>query len=219
MTDPIQRDTPHMPIAREGFLYIGSLLIVAVLLGMVTPIFGVLGGVVLAGVALFFRDPPRVVPDGAGLVVAPCDGTVIAIADDTTPEPAAPMPATRVSIHIGLFDPHVIRTPVAGELVAERYKPGTFLPPTLDKSSLTNERHTFVVKNNGAELAFTLVAGSFLRRIVAYVGVGQGLARGERVGMIRFGSRVDVYLPKGADPAVQLGQTTVAGETVLATLR
>jgi phosphatidylserine decarboxylase len=169
----------------------------------------------------FFRDPLRSVPDAAGLIVSPADGVVSLI------EPAAPppelglgdAPLTRVSVFMSVFNCHVNRAPIAGQVEKMVYRPGKFLNASLDKASEDNERNGLVLAMaDGRKLAVVQIAGLVARRIVPFVREGQSLATGERFGLIRFGSRLDVYLPDGVAPLVALGQTMVAGESVIADL-
>jgi len=174
-------------------------------------------------VAAFFRDPIRTTPAAEGLVVAPADGLVTMIATVPPPRELAGVdalgdaPVTRVSIFMSVFDVHINRTPIAGTIRRVAYIPGSFLNADLDKASEENERqHILVEDRNGLRIGFTQIAGLVARRIVPFVKPGDIIAAGQRVGLIRFGSRVDVYLPAGTTPQVLLGQRTIAGETVLA---
>lgn len=174
-------------------------------------------------VGAFFRDPERVTPLGADLVIAPADGLVTQIAEVAPPpEIAGPdglgdAPMLRVSIFMSVFDVHINRTPVAGTLRKLAYIPGRFLNADLDKASEDNERQHFVVERpDGIRIGFTQIAGLVARRIMPFVSMGTELSTGQRVGLIRFGSRVDVYLPAGTTPQVLLGQRTLAGETIVA---
>ncbi|PAL24988.1 phosphatidylserine decarboxylase [Sphingopyxis sp. GW247-27LB] len=174
-------------------------------------------------VGAFFRDPERITPLGADLVIAPADGLVTQIAEVAPPpEIAGPdglgdAPMLRVSIFMSVFDVHINRTPVAGTLRKLAYIPGRFLNADLDKASEDNERQHFVVERpDGIRIGFTQIAGLVARRIMPFVSMGTELSTGQRVGLIRFGSRVDVYLPAGTTPQVLLGQRTLAGETIVA---
>ncbi len=174
-------------------------------------------------VASFFRDPIRTTPKGEGLVVAPADGMVTMIANVPPPrelmgEGGLPEgPVTRVSIFMSVFDVHINRTPIAGEIKRVVYISGKFLNADLDKASEENERqHILVEGHDGLQVGFTQIAGLVARRIVPWVKPGDYVAAGQRVGLIRFGSRVDVYLPEGTAPQVILGQRTIAGETIVA---
>lgn len=173
-------------------------------------------------VAAFFRDPKRVTPDDPSLIVAPADGLVTLIANvPPPPELRGPdglgdAPMTRVSIFMSVFDVHVNRTPVAGTIRKVAYIPGKFVNADLDKASEDNERqHILVERDDGSRVGITQIAGLVARRIVPFVRPGDRVGTGQRVGLIRFGSRVDVYLPEGTSPCVLLGQKTVAGETVV----
>jgi phosphatidylserine decarboxylase len=174
-------------------------------------------------IALFFRDPKRVTPKGPGLIIAPADGLITLIA--TVPPPQEligeaglhPAPIVRVSIFMSVFDVHINRAPIAGTVRRVVYISGKFLNADLDKASEENERQHILMENgDGLRIGFTQIAGLVARRIVPFVKPGDIVASGQRVGLIRFGSRVDVYLPAGTQPQVALGQRTVAGETVLA---
>ena len=179
------------------------------------------------GVLAFFRDPRRAVPQSSNLIIAPADG-LITLIQKVPPPPelrqsdgsGAGMgdgPLTRVSIFMSVFDVHINRAPVAGTIRRVVYIPGKFLNADLDKASEDNERQHFLVERSDRVLVgFTQIAGLVARRIVPFVKPGDIVAAGQRVGLIRFGSRVDVYLPEGTEPRVLLGQKTVAGETVLA---
>lgn len=174
-------------------------------------------------VAAFFRDPIRTTPKGEGLIIAPADGLVTMITRVDPPrelqgEDALPAePVTRVSIFMSVFDVHINRTPIAGEVKRVVYISGKFLNADLDKASEDNERqHILVEGHDGTRVGFTQIAGLVARRIVPWVKPGDFVGTGQRVGLIRFGSRVDVYLPAGTEPEVLLGQRTIAGETVIA---
>ena len=180
------------------------------------------------GVFAFFRDPERVVPQGERLIVAPADGMVSLItqvppppelqgADDHGRPGLGSEPVTRISIFMSVFDVHINRAPVTGTIKRIVYIPGRFMNADLDKASEENERqHVLVEKGDGTALGFTQIAGLVARRIVPFVKPGDIVAVGQRVGLIRFGSRVDVYLPAGTDAKVLPGQRVIAGETVLA---
>jgi phosphatidylserine decarboxylase len=174
-------------------------------------------------VASFFRDPIRTTPKGEGLIIAPADGMVTMIADVPAPrelvgEDGLPDGVvTRVSIFMSVFDVHINRSPIAGEIRRVVYISGKFLNADLDKASEENERqHILVEGHDGLRVGFTQIAGLVARRIVPWVKPGDIVAIGQRVGLIRFGSRVDVYLPAGTSPQVILGQRTIAGETIVA---
>lgn len=173
-------------------------------------------------VAAFFRDPVRVTPQGEGLIIAPADGLITMIQLVPVPRELAgenglgDAPLIRVSIFMSVFDVHINRTPVAGTIRQVVYISGKFLNADLDKASEENERQHIVVESrDGRRIGFTQIAGLVARRIVGFVKPGDMVATGQRVGLIRFGSRVDVYLPDDIAPQVSLGQRSVAGETVL----
>jgi phosphatidylserine decarboxylase len=174
-------------------------------------------------VAAFFRDPVRVTPIGENLIVSPADGLVSLITNVEVPRQLLGEGGlgeglvTRVTVFMNVFDVHVNRAPIAGRLTRIVYVPGKFLNADLDKASEENERQYFVMADaSGVRVAFTQIAGLVARRIMKWVDVGQALKVGERFGLIRFGSRVDVFLPAGYVPAVAVGQRAIAGETVLA---
>jgi phosphatidylserine decarboxylase len=185
-------------------------------------------GWVMAGVTLwvaaFFRDPIRTTPKGEGLIVAPADGMVTMITSVPPPremqggeDGLGEEPVVRVSIFMSVFDVHINRTPIAGVVTRIVYIAGKFLNADLDKASEDNERQHFIVQaDDGTRIGFTQIAGLVARRIVPWVRMGDRVATGQRVGLIRFGSRVDVYLPAGTSSLVLLGQRTVAGETLIA---
>lgn len=180
------------------------------------------------GILAFFRDPVRVTPRDDRFVVSPADGLVTLIqkvpppreltADDGTGVPGmAEAPVTRVSVFMSVFDVHINRTPISGTIRRVVYIPGKFVNADLDKASDENERQHFLVeRGDGVQIGFTQIAGLIARRIVPFVKAGDIVAVGQRVGLIRFGSRVDVYLPAGTEPKVLMGQKVVAGETILA---
>jgi phosphatidylserine decarboxylase len=174
-------------------------------------------------VAAFFRDPVRTTPRGDKLIIAPADGLVTMIARVPPPpelrggDGLPDGDYTRVSIFMSVFDVHINRSPISGRVRRIAYVPGKFLNADLDKASEENERqHILIERADGISIGFTQIAGLVARRIVPFVKPGDILAAGQRVGLIRFGSRVDVYLPAGTEPSVLLGQKTVAGETILA---
>ncbi|MEL7691072.1 phosphatidylserine decarboxylase [Citromicrobium bathyomarinum] len=174
----------------------------------------------------FFRDPERVVPRGDNLLVSPADGTVTQIAEVEPPLELrgedgglGRAPVTRISIYLSVFDVHINRSPCAGTIVAMNYMPGKFVNAELDKASDENERqHLLIMRGDGVVVGMTQIAGLVSRRIVPFVKPGDIVAAGQRIGLIRFGSRVDLYLPAGTSPQVLMGQRVIAGETVLGRL-
>ena len=210
------------PIHPEGPKFLAIFLVATLILFWIWTPLGWIGVVLSAWCAYFFRDPQRVTPDRPGLVISPADGIIQAI------QPAVP-PAElglgdkarmRLSIFMNVFNVHVNRSPVAGEVVALDYRPGKFLNAALDKASEENERQSVLIRTaDGHEFALVQIAGLIARRIKCDLAKGQKVRAGERFGIIRFGSRVDVYLPDGVQPLVAAGQTAVAGETVIADFR
>lgn len=169
----------------------------------------------------FFRDPKRVTPTRPGLIVSPADGIISLIEPAVPPAELGmgPQALTRVSVFMNVFNVHVNRAPVAGDVAAVAYRPGKFLNASLDKASVDNERNSVCIQmDDGRQIAVVQIAGLVARRIVCFVKPKVSLKTGERFGLIRFGSRLDVYLPDGVQPMVSLGQSMIAGETVLADL-
>ncbi|HET6469345.1 MAG TPA: phosphatidylserine decarboxylase [Geminicoccaceae bacterium] len=209
------------PIHRQGWPFVGGFLLAAIVLGFLwEPLFW-LGLVATAWCAYFFRDPPRVTPDDPTIVVSPADGMVQSVMPRRPPPELelGDRPLTCVSVFMNVFDVHVNRTPVAGTIVRRAYHHGAFVNASLDKASDENERQSFKLRTaTGREVGLVQIAGLVARRIVAFANEGQSLPPGERIGLIRFGSRCDVYLPEGAVPLALVGQIATAGETVIADL-
>jgi phosphatidylserine decarboxylase len=210
-----------VPIHREGLPFIGGSALLSLILFVVWTPLGWIGTVITIWCALFFRDPERVTPVREGVVVAPADGRVSQIINAVPPKELdlGERLMQRVSIFMSVFDCHVNRSPVTGRIEKIVYKAGRFLNADLDKASEDNERNSFVIATAGARIIVVQIAGLIARRIVNFRREGATVGAGERIGMIRFGSRVDVYLPEGVRPLVAEGQTAIAGETVLADLR
>ncbi|HAM48128.1 MAG TPA: phosphatidylserine decarboxylase family protein [Alphaproteobacteria bacterium] len=208
-----------VPIHREGYKFLAIFAAVTFILFFVAVPLGWIGVVLTLWCAYFFRDPERVTPEGDGLVISPADGVISAI-EQVPPPPELEMgesPMTRVSVFMNVFNCHVNRMPISGEITAIAYTPGKFLNASLDKASEDNERNALRIQGlAGQEIAVVQIAGLVARRIVCWSKQGQSLRVGGRFGMIRFGSRVDVYLPDGTAPLAALGQTMIAGETVIA---
>jgi phosphatidylserine decarboxylase len=209
------------PIHPEGYPFIGGFALASLVLFWLWTPLGWIATVLTLWCALFFRDPVRVTPARDGLVVAPADGRISMIAQATPPAELglgdAALP--RISIFMSVFNCHVNRSPVAGRIERIAYRPGKFINAELDKASEDNERNSLVISTPNGRVAVTQIAGLVARRIVSLVREGQTLNAGERFGLIRFGSRLDVYLPEGTRPLVSEGQTAVAGETILADFR
>jgi len=211
-----------VPIHPQGYPFIGGFALASIVLLWLWPPLGWLATLATLWCAYFFRDPPRTTPVREGLVVAPADGRISRIADAVAPAELGfgDRPLPRVSIFMSVFDCHINRSPVSGRIERIVYRAGKFLSADLDKASEDNERNDFVIATaGGVRLAVIQIAGLVARRIVPFAGEGAAVAAGQRIGMIRFGSRVDVYLPEGTQPLVAEGQTALAGETVLADLR
>jgi phosphatidylserine decarboxylase len=182
---------------------------------------GVVLGLVTAWVAWFFREPKRVTPTRPNIAVAPADGTVSHVVDAVAPAELGlgSEPMTRISVFLSVFDVHVQRVPADGEVVQVSYHPGKFLSADLDKASEENERNTVWLRTvNGHDLVVVQIAGLVARRIVCEIAEGEKVAAGQTYGLIRFGSRVDLYVPRGSRVLVEAGQRTIGGETVLAEL-
>jgi phosphatidylserine decarboxylase len=210
-----------VPLHPEGYPFVGGFALVSLVLFWLWSPLGWLGTLATLWCAYFFRDPPRVTPVRDGIVVAPADGRVSQIVNAVPPAELelGSRPLPRVSIFMSVFDCHVNRSPVAGRIERIVYRPGKFLNADLDKASEDNERNAFVITMaNGRRIAAIQIAGLVARRIVPFARQGEAVAAGQRIGMIRFGSRVDVYLPEGTRPLAAEGQTAIAGETVIADL-
>jgi len=213
-------DDNNLPVAREGLPFI-------FLFAFVTLIFAILGWRCLATIGLllslftvyFFRDPNRHCPVEEGSVVAPADGKIV-FCGEVAEDKYFKGPAFKVSIFMSVFNVHVNRAPCDGKVIDTYYNKGEFLNASLDKASLKNEQAGVWMKtDSGHDLLFVQIAGLIARRIVTYAGAGDSLKQGSRYGLIRFGSRVDVYFPSGSDIKVSLGDKTVAGESVLGLLK
>jgi len=211
-----------VPIHPEGYPFVGGFALVSLILFWLWSPLGWLATVATLWCAYFFRDPPRVTPLRDGIVVAPADGRVSRVANAVAPKElglgARPLP--RISIFMSVFDCHVNRSPIDGRIERIVYHAGKFLSADLDKASEDNERNAFVIAASGGQrIAVIQIAGLVARRIVSFAREGTVIGAGQRIGMIRFGSRVDVYLPEGTTALAAEGQLAVAGETVLADLR
>lgn len=206
------------PIHPEGYPFIGGFALVSLILFWLWTPLGWIGAVLTVWCALFFRDPIRVTPQRDGLVIAPADGRVSMITHALPPPELGlgDRPLLRISIFMNVFNVHVNRSPVPGRIERIAYRPGAFINAELDKASEDNERNSLLISTPHGRIGVTQIAGLVARRIVSFVREGQVIGAGERFGLIRFGSRVDVYLPDGVEPLVSEGQTSLAGETVLA---
>jgi phosphatidylserine decarboxylase len=211
-------DYPHPILAREGWPFIGGALLVALLVWVVAGFAWSLPFWLIAlFIVQFFRDPPRPVPAQANAVLAPADGRVVKV--EKSRDPYTQRDTLLISVFMNVFNVHSNRAPVDGVVERVEYTPGKFVNADLDKASTENERNALVVKMPGGEqVSVVQVAGLIARRILCYVKPGQRLARGERYGFIRFGSRVDVYLPLSARPKVSVGDVVYATSTIVAEL-
>ena len=223
----IQRQIP--PIHKEGYPFIGGFALATIVLFWLSSLFlsglfwplAWIGVVLTIWCALFFRDPVRVTPQREGLVISPADGRVSMVAPALPPAELGlgDRPLLRISVFMSVFNCHVNRAPVAGRIDRIAYRPGAFINAELDKASEDNERNSLIISSSQGRIGVVQIAGLVAKRIVCFVREGQSMTAGERFGLIRFGSRLDVYLPEGAKALVSEGQTAIAGETVLADLR
>ncbi|MDR1366246.1 MAG: phosphatidylserine decarboxylase [Holosporales bacterium] len=208
-------------VDREGLLFAGAFALAALLGSMLSAHLGWIGALLTIGCLGFFRDPARVVPDVPNGVISPADGTVLSVTTCNSPSELGLDydKCQKISIFMSLFDVHINRSPIKGAIQRIVYVPGKFVNASLDKASELNERQAIILKTDrGLNVAFVQIAGLIGRRIRCDVKEGETLKAGQKVGMIRFGSRVDVYLPVKAEVTVLEGQTTVAGETILGTI-
>ena len=210
-----------VPIHRDGHKFLALAALLTLGLFFLWPPLGWFFALITCWVAYFFRDPDRVTPLRNGLVIAPADGRVVGLEVVTPPAELGlpPEPRLRISIFLSVFDVHVNRAPVAGRIKRMAYVPGAFVNAAADKASEDNERAALVIETqDGVEVGVVQIAGLVARRIVTFVKEGDSIGVGERFGLIRFGSRADVYLPPGRTALVSVGQRAIAGETVLADL-
>jgi phosphatidylserine decarboxylase len=210
-----------VPINHEGYPFIAGFAIASLFLMWLWSPLGWLGALATLWCVYFFRDPPRVTPLREGLVIAPADGRVSRVVNAVPPAELllGERAVARISIFMSVFDCHVNRSPVTGRIERIAYRAGLFLNADLDKASDDNERNCFLIRTaSGARIGVVQIAGLIARRIVPFVRENTAIGAGERIGMIRFGSRVDVYLPDGGRPLVAEGQVAVAGETIIADL-
>lgn len=209
------------PMHPEGWRFLPIFAGITLLLFWLWEPLGWLGVGLTAWCYYFFRDPVRSVPQGESLIISPADGTISLIEPAVPPAELGmgPQPLLRVSVFMSVFNCHVNRMPIGGTIKAVAYRPGTFVNASLDKASEDNERNALLIETaGGRQVAVVQIAGLVARRILCWSKPGQALQTGDRFGLIRFGSRLDVYLPPGVAPMVALGQTMIAGETVIADL-
>lgn len=206
------------PVHPEGYMFIAIFAVVTLVAGWLFEPLGWIGAILTCWCVYFFRDPVRHTPVDGSIVVSPADGIVSSIGFYRPPPELGlgAEPMQRISVFMSVFDCHVNRMPVAGRVAKIAYKPGKFINADLDKASEDNERNGLVIDADRGRFGVVQIAGLIARRIVCFTRNGEQLAAGERFGLIRFGSRVDVYMPRGARPLVSLGTKTVAGETILA---
>ena len=208
-----------VPLHPDGFKFVLAAAVVTVLLFLFWIRVSWVAAAITLWLGYFFRDPWRVTPTRPGLLISPADGTLVSIATAAPPQELAMTETsfTRIGIFLNIFDVHVIRAPLGGRVAALRYTKGRFLNASRDEASRHNERVAIrIAPAEGPEMAFVLVAGLLARRIVCDLREGQEVVTGQRIGIIRFGSRVDVYCPPAYVPMVIAGQRMVGGETVLA---
>ena len=209
------------PMHREGYKFVSAFALATLVLFWLWDPLGWVGVGLTVWCYYFFRDPERVTPMREGLMVSPADGVISLLEPAVPPQELGlgPQPMTRISVFMNVFNCHVNRAPIGGQISRIAYRPGKFFNASLDKASVDNERNALVITMaDGRQIAVVQIAGLVARRILCEVREGQAIRTGERFGMIRFGSRLDIYLPEGVAPLVCLGQSTIAGETVLADL-
>ena len=210
-----------VPIHPQGMPFIGAFALASLVLFWFWSPLGWIGTILTMWCAYFFRDPPRVTPVRDGLVVSPADGRVSLVVNAVPPRELdlGDRPLPRISVFMSVFDCHVNRAPAGGRVERIVYRAGSFLNADLDKASEENERNAVVIATPNGRVGVVQIAGLVARRILCFVREGEPIGVGDRFGMIRFGSRLDIYLPDGARPLVAEGQTAIAGETVLADLK
>lgn len=208
---------PHPLVAREGWGILGGSVVAALAATALAGWWSLLFWIWVAFVLQFFRDPPRTIPQGAGLVLSPADGRVVSV--EGCRDPYLDRDGLRISVFMNVFNAHSNRSPVDGKVMQRWYLPGKFVNAELSKASEENERNALWLRTaDGQDVTCVQVAGLVARRILCYVDAGAELRRGQRYGFIRFGSRLDVFLPAGARPRVAIGDKVHATETVLAEL-
>jgi phosphatidylserine decarboxylase len=209
---------PHPIIAREGWPFLGLALIAAIVVTFMWCWWSAPLWLIVIFIVQFFRDPARTVPENADAVLSPCDGRIVVV--EKAEDVYSGREALKISVFMNVFNVHSNRSPVDGQVEKVTYFPGKFLNADLDKASDENERNAVVIRaDNGEAVTCVQIAGLVARRILCYVGKGDTLERGQRYGFIRFGSRVDVYLPVTAEPKVTVGDKVYATETILAEFR
>lgn len=207
------------PIVREGFLYIGILVLITLVAALsVDPYWAIVPGVLAAFVTFFFRNPTRAVPDDDTLVVSAADGTVMGISE-VYEDQFLEQEGIKITVFLSIFDVHVNRSPIAGEIKFQQYTCGRFRPAYKESAGFENERHTIGLENDRMRVLVTQIAGILARRIVSWVTLGVTLERGERYGMIKFGSCTEIVVPPTVEVLVKKGDKVRGGETVIGRLR
>jgi phosphatidylserine decarboxylase len=216
LSDTIRKT--FVPIHREGYPFIAAFAVATLVLWLISTYLFFISLIFTAWCTYFFRDPQRVTPVDDRLVIAPADGVVSAVGPAVPPQELGmgATEMTRVSVFMDVFSCHVNRAPARGRITVIQHRAGKFLNADLDKASIENERNGLVIESPYGPMAVVQIAGLVARRIVCWAAVNENIGTGERFGLIRFGSRVDVYLPDGARPRVAVGQTAVGGETIIA---
>lgn len=209
------------PIHPEGYIFIAGAVILAVLVDWLVPRLGWLFWILPLFVAYFFRDPARLTPMREGLIVSPADGRVSFVGQAVPPAELGlgDQPMLMISIFLSVFDVHINRAPVSGKIRKIVYTPGLFLNADLDKASKDNERNSLVIESSSGAVGCVQIAGLIARRILCFVREGEDITAGSRFGLIRFGSRTDIYVAAGASALVTVGQRAIGGETVLVDMR
>lgn len=207
-----------VPIHKEGYIFVIAFFVASLVLGLIAkPLFWI-GLILTLWCAYFFRDPERVVPQDDDLIISPADGRVSSVQMVVPPAELelGNTPLLRISVFMNVFDCHVNRAPARGRISRIVYRPGQFVNAELDKASTDNERNGLVIETKHGKLGVVQIAGLVARRILCFVHENEPVDAGERFGLIRFGSRLDIYVPSGGEPRVSLGQRCVCGETVIA---
>jgi len=217
LPDPLPNSYPHPLIAREGWPFLGLSVAASIAVTIFAGWWSLPLWIVSLFVLQFFRDPPRPIPKAANAILAPADGRIVVVGK--VRDPYLDRDALKISVFMNVFNVHSNRSPVDGDVKRVWYNPGSFLNAALDKASLENERNALHIRTrSGVDITCVQVAGLVARRILCYVGAGDRLDRGQRYGFIRFGSRVDLYLPPDARPLAQVGDNVYASSTIVAEL-
>lgn len=209
----------RLPFAKDVFPYLIPVVIITICLFFVNRAFGVAGLILCAYLLYFFRDPQRTLPEGKGIIVSPADGTIVGI-DTVTENDFFTQKVYRISIFLSIFNVHINYAPVGGEIVYTSYQKGKFLPANLDKSSLLNENNTLgILKDKGVRIMVRQIAGIIARRIVCTCAQGDTINQGDKIGMIKFGSRVELYIPASSEIRIKEGDHVKGKISVLGVLK